>query len=45
MLKKERENIFLNKKIWGFIFFASIFIFLFGVNEYREYKKEGTKNR
>lgn len=40
MLKKERENIFLNKKIWGFIFFASIFIFLFGVNEYREYKKE-----
>lgn len=40
MLKKERENIFLNKKIWRFIFFASIFIFLFGVNEYREYKKE-----
>ena len=40
MLKKERENIFLNKKNWGFIFFASIFIFLFGVNEYREYKKE-----
>lgn len=40
MLKKERKNIFLNKKIWGFIFFASIFIFLFGVNEYREYKKE-----
>lgn len=40
MLKKERKNIFLNKKNWGFIFFASIFIFLFGVNEYREYKKE-----
>ena len=40
MLKRERENIFLNKKIWGFLFFASIFIFLFGVKEYSEYKKD-----
>lgn len=40
MLKKERENIFLDKKVWGFLFFASIFIFLFGVKEYSEYKKD-----
>ncbi|MGL4804325.1 MAG: hypothetical protein ACRC15_04145, partial [Cetobacterium sp.] len=40
MLKKERVNIFLNKKVWGFLFFASIFIFLFGIKEYKEYKKE-----
>ena len=40
MLKKERVNIFLNKKVWGVLFFASIFIFLFGIKEYKEYKKE-----
>lgn len=40
MLKKERKNVILNKKVWGFLFFASIFIFLFGVKEYSEYKKD-----
>lgn len=40
MLKKERKNIFLNKKLWGFLFFASVFIFLFGIKEYKYYKKE-----
>lgn len=40
MLKKERKNIVLNKKIWFFLIFSSIIIFLFGVNEYKGYKKE-----
>lgn len=40
MLKNEQKNIVLNKKIWVFLIFSSIIIFLFGVNEYRGYKKE-----
>lgn len=40
MLKSEQKNIVLNKKIWFFLIFSSIIIFLFGVNEYRGYKKE-----
>lgn len=40
MLKKERENVVFNKKLWFFLIFSSIIIFLFGVNEYRGYKKE-----
>lgn len=40
MLKKERGNVVFNKKIWFFLIFSSIIIFLFGVNEYRGYKKE-----
>lgn len=40
MLKKERKNIFLNKKLWSFFIFSSIVIFLFGIKEYRNYKKE-----
>ncbi|MGL4539071.1 MAG: helix-turn-helix domain-containing protein [Cetobacterium sp.] len=40
MLKKERGNVVFNKKLWFFLIFSSIIIFLFGVNEYRGYKKE-----
>ncbi|MHA4989792.1 helix-turn-helix domain-containing protein [Cetobacterium somerae] len=40
MLKNEQKNIIFNKKIWVFLIFSSIIIFLFGVNEYRGYKKE-----
>ncbi|MGL5209340.1 helix-turn-helix transcriptional regulator [Cetobacterium sp.] len=40
MLKKERGNFVFNKKLWFFLIFSSIIIFLFGVNEYRGYKKE-----
>lgn len=40
MLKNEQKNIVLNKKIWVFLICSSIIIFLFGVNEYRGYKKE-----
>ena len=40
MLKKERGNVVFDKKLWFFLIFSSIIIFLFGVNEYRGYKKE-----
>ena len=40
MLKKERGNVVFNKKLWFFLIFSSIIIFLFGLNEYRGYKKE-----
>lgn len=40
MLKKERGNFVFNKKLWFFLIFSSIIIFLFGVNKYRGYKKE-----
>ena len=40
MLKRERKNIFINKKIVIFLLLSFTFIFLFGINEYRDYKKE-----
>lgn len=40
MLKNERKNIMISKKIWAFLIFSAIIIFLFGVSEYKEYKKE-----
>ena len=40
MLKNERKNIIMSKKVWAFLIFSAIIIFLFGVSEYKEYKKE-----
>ncbi|WP_297431108.1 AraC family transcriptional regulator [uncultured Cetobacterium sp.] len=40
MLKNERKNIMISKKVWAFLIFSAIIIFLFGVSEYKEYKKE-----
>lgn len=40
MLKNERKNIVMSKKVWAFLIFSAIIIFLFGVSEYKEYKKE-----
>ena len=40
MLKNERKNIMMSKKVWAFLIFSAIIIFLFGVSEYKEYKKE-----
>lgn len=40
MLKNERKNIMTSKKVWAFLIFSAIIIFLFGVSEYKEYKKE-----
>lgn len=40
MLKNERKNAILNRKIGVFLIFSSVVIFLFGINEYKEYRKD-----
>lgn len=42
MLKNKRKKYILNKKIYGFLFFTLIVVVLFGVSEYKDYKKEET---